>query len=60
MGYRYGGVVNFCARPRVGEVRGQRGVCSGRRGREFEFGLFGFSTLVFLLDTLTDVHKIAQ
>ena len=46
---RYGmGVVNFCARPGFGEVRGQRGVCSGRRGREFEFGLFGFWSLVFL------------
>ena len=50
MGYGmgYGGVVHFCARPRVGEVRGQRGVCLGRSEREFEFGVFGFSSLVFL------------
>ena len=41
-------VVDFRARPGFRMGRGQRGVCSGREGGDFEFGLFGFRTLGLL------------
>ena len=43
------GVVGvFWARRGFGRGRRMRGGCLGRGGREFEFGLFGFGTLVLL------------
>ena len=51
------GVVDFWARSGFGKGRGHRGACLGRGGRELEFGLFGFRTLVLLQDNASRQAK---